>query len=159
FRLQSTSEFRGADGSDQSGPFPFTEEVFFVGPEGSNENDGLAVSTAWRTLDYAVQQLKPGQTLYLLTGSYELNVPLAGLAKADAATRSRACDDVSLTITNPVRISDAHNISLSRLTFTAGVTIADSSGISVENCVFEGNSGGLTFVSGNGLRLLHNEFR
>lgn len=44
---------------------------FYVSPGGSDSNSGSSPSTAWETFKYAVQQLKPGDTLFLLDGTYK----------------------------------------------------------------------------------------
>src|SRR5690606_11463748 len=71
YRLQATSRFRGAgkDGRDL-GPYPFESNVYFVGPQGDDAADGLAVSHAWKSIARAATALKPGDTLYLLPGTH-----------------------------------------------------------------------------------------
>jgi hypothetical protein len=71
YRLQPTSRFRGTgpEGADP-GAFPYRSDVFYVSPDGNDDDDGLAVASAWRTLAHAARQLRPGSTLYLLEGTY-----------------------------------------------------------------------------------------
>ena len=69
YRLQSDSVLRGkgAAGADP-GPFPYHDEVFFVGPAGSDRNKGTSAKQAWRTVQHALKQTAPGHTLYCLPG-------------------------------------------------------------------------------------------
>jgi len=139
YRLQSTSRFRGAapDGSDR-GPHPYEPNVMFVGGDGDDRNDGLAVSQAWQTLDHALKQLKPGDTLYLLPGRHEApsSVKAQGTAEAPITIRGRGFDPVEITglshwndckhvvlervtLTDPLRIAGGMSLRLSRVTFSA----------------------------------------
>lgn len=160
FRLQSTSVFRtSGEGGKHVGPHPFSEDVFFVGPEGSDDSDGLSVTSAWRTLDHAVKRLQAGQTLYILGGDYRLSAPLKGFSSEDAETQIRARGKAKVKITTPVEISAAQNLALSRITFAAGLSLSNSSTVTIENCIFEGANGGIKIESCSTIRLLHNEFK
>jgi hypothetical protein len=44
--------------------------TFYVRPDGNDGTDGRTVATAWRTLGHALSRVGPGQTLYVLNGSY-----------------------------------------------------------------------------------------
>ena len=46
------------------------EEALYVSPKGNDAEDGRSVTTAWATLGHALEQLSPGQTLYVLNGRY-----------------------------------------------------------------------------------------
>jgi hypothetical protein len=72
YRLQADSPFRGKgeNGADP-GAFPFKGDVFFVGPQGNDANDGLCVARAWRSLAHACGRAKAGDTVYLLPGQHE----------------------------------------------------------------------------------------
>jgi len=74
YRLQSDSVLRGKgpDGTDP-GPFPYREEVFFVGPKGDDANKGTSVRQAWRTLVHALKMVKPQSTVYVLAGTYAVD--------------------------------------------------------------------------------------
>ncbi len=159
FRLQSTSTFRGAgeDGSDP-GPHPFSEAVYFVSADGSDRNDGLSVSTAWRTLDHAIAELEAGQTLYLLAGAYSLASPISGLGSEAQETHIRARGSDSVVITSPVDISLARNLSLSRIQFAATLSVSNAENITIENCIFNGTNSGIELELSDGVRIIHNEF-
>ncbi len=62
-------------GGVRSNMYPFrcdaTGNIRFVDYQnGSDENDGRTVATAWKTLNYAANQMKPGDFMYLLGGTY-----------------------------------------------------------------------------------------
>ena len=44
---------------------------YWVGPGGSNGNNGLTPGTAWATLVFAADQVGPGDTVHVLPGSYQ----------------------------------------------------------------------------------------
>lgn len=44
--------------------------TYFISPAGSDSNSGKATASPWKTFNYAVPQLRPGDTLMLLDGAY-----------------------------------------------------------------------------------------
>ena len=46
--------------------------VYYIAPTGSNAGSG-AIGAPWATFDYAIDQLNPGDTLYVRGGTYALN--------------------------------------------------------------------------------------
>lgn len=119
FRLQSTSSYRGTgpDGSDP-GPYPYQDNVFYVGPNGDDSAVGTAVSLAWATLDHAIDQLESGDTLYLLPGGQYTLAQAAVLE--DVNLRGRGPQAVPVSGTFALRDSDG--VTIERLAFeTLGV--------------------------------------
>ena len=58
-----------------SAPPPATGRVFYVSPDGRDSNDGRSFTTAWRTVNYAVDlhsgsPVAPGDTVVVLPGTY-----------------------------------------------------------------------------------------
>jgi len=45
-------------------------KTYYIAPWGNDSNDGLSLSTAWKTLTYAIPQLDAGDTLYIVNGTY-----------------------------------------------------------------------------------------
>jgi hypothetical protein len=66
FRLQSDSPFRAT----AAGPVPDRDEVFVVSPSGDDAKPGTSVKLAWRTLAHAANKAGPGDTIYVLAGTY-----------------------------------------------------------------------------------------
>ena len=52
-------------------PTPSRGETYYMAPDGSDANDGLSASYAWKTFPYAIPKLQPGDTLILLDGVYK----------------------------------------------------------------------------------------
>lgn len=99
YRLQATSQFRGTGpGGSDRGPFPYKANIFFVSPGGDDSADGLSVGNAWQTLERALVGRKPGDTVYLLEGEYELpaRLDLPGRGGEPVYVRGRGQDRVVL---------------------------------------------------------------
>lgn len=140
FRLQSTSRFRGsAAGGGDRGPFPYTADVFFVDPSGSDGNDGLSVSNAWQSLDRATRDLRPGDTLYLSPGRYtgDLTIQLSGEAGNPISILGRGV--LPVVLEGAVQIRQSSHVELRRLSFARDVEIADCAGVSFFNSLFMGS--------------------
>jgi len=54
--------------------------TYYVSPSGSDTNSGLSTSAPWGTFVYAMTKLQPGDTLYLMDGTYNqtLDVTISG---------------------------------------------------------------------------------
>ena len=66
YRLQKNSPFIG------QGAFPKAADVYYLSPEGKDTWDGGSVRKAFRTWGRALKALKPGSTLYVAQGKYDL---------------------------------------------------------------------------------------
>lgn len=51
-------------------PGTIQAETYYIGPDGSDRNNGSSAEASWRTFDHAVGQLQPGDTLLVLDGTY-----------------------------------------------------------------------------------------
>ena len=81
FRLQSGSVLRGkGPGGADPGPFPYRDEVYFVGPKGKDSGAGTSVKLAWRSLKHATDAAKGGDTVYVLPGVADSEVEAARAA-------------------------------------------------------------------------------
>src|SRR5690606_25950384 len=90
FRLQSDSQFRGADpGGIDQGPTPYKANIFYLKRAGDDSADGLSTQSAWKTLPRAVENLKPGDTLYLESGTYAGDVTFKGAGPGNEAITIR----------------------------------------------------------------------
>lgn len=60
----STAEFTTAKKADT------TPQTYYVSNDGNNGQDGLSRETAWKTLQYAADHVRPGDTVLLAGGKY-----------------------------------------------------------------------------------------
>ena len=159
FRLQSTSRFRKAmpDGSDR-GPNPFKANVFFVSPSGSDDSDGMSVSTAWRTFAQAGASLEAGDTLYILPGTYDedMDWSLAGTEDAPVSIRGRGEEPIVLT--GQWSLLESQFVNLQRLTFHSLLRVDGCEFASVDNSVFLASDNGILATNSVGLRVTHSTF-
>lgn len=160
FRLQSTSVFRGAgpDGRDR-GPLPYQGNVYFVAANGSDNADGLSVSTAWQTLNRALRSVRPGDTLYLTEGEYRFTRPHQFGIGADGkrvSVRARGTDVV--TVRGGVEVQETSGLEFQRIHFTDRVSLVRCGDVKFDNCVFGGNEIGLKVDNSTGLRVTHSVF-
>lgn len=152
YRLQATSSYRGAapDGQD-AGPHQFRPNVFYVSPQGSDSADGLSVQHAWKTLARGVRDLNPGDTLYLLAGTYTGDVTLAAAGTADQPIAIRGRGEDEVVIRGNLQLNDARHLSLERLQVAAATTIQGGQAIDLRNCWLQG----LTATGTDGLDIRH----
>lgn len=156
YRLQATSRFRGTapDGSDR-GPFQYRENIFYVRTDGDDTADGLSVAKAWKSLGRAAKELRPGDTLYLLPGSYSETLELTGRG-GDGGTvsiRGRGADAV--IIRGGLLASDCRGMEFTRLNFAGDAVVANGSDIAFENCRFAAAGSGLTATGVTRLSAAH----
>lgn len=154
YRLQSDAPLRGTgpDGADP-GPFPYAGDVLFVSPEGDDAAAGTSVSTAWRTLAHAAAAAEPGQTVYLLAGTYQeaLEPARSGTAEAPIVFRRRGRERVVLdgqgALSTGVVLDGRSHVSVEGLTITGftgpGVRASDGAGLTIRECVLTGNGQGM----------------
>jgi hypothetical protein len=80
--------------------------TYYVSPSGSNSNNGLSTGTAWLTIQYAANHVKAGDTVEVLSGTYNetVNIPVSGSATAGYITfenypgQSPAVDGTGLAV-------------------------------------------------------------
>jgi len=155
FRLQAGSRFRGADGEPDRGPFPFQADVFFLSPTGSDENDGLSVDSAWKTLAAAVPKLRPGDTLYLLGGTYEAGFAVTVKGEPGNPVRILGRGREEVILRGPWDLGASVGVELERLIFEDKVSSAKGRALVFKHCLFAGESGGLEVNETDGLQVEH----
>ena len=83
----------GAGCADQSAGEPVAPRAspvaFYVSEEGSDDADGRTADTAFRTIERAMQEVRPGDSLLILPGSYHEALYLEGLGSAQASITIR----------------------------------------------------------------------
>ncbi|MGD0076190.1 MAG: right-handed parallel beta-helix repeat-containing protein [Candidatus Binataceae bacterium] len=81
-----TKQLRSTPGAT---PTPCTTTSWYVSPEGSDSNYGSEPDSghAWRTLQYAVDHVPAGGTIFVATGSYGENVSITSSGGANAGCR------------------------------------------------------------------------
>ncbi|NLF94196.1 MAG: hypothetical protein GX564_09935, partial [Oligosphaeraceae bacterium] len=92
FRLQEGSPLRGAGvgGLDLGLLSPGDGTVFFVGPDGNDQNSGKSAAKALRSVQAAADRLSPGDTLYILPGKYDVELLLTRGGSEGKPVRIRA---------------------------------------------------------------------
>ena len=62
--------------------------TYYVSTTGSNTNDGLATTSAWRNIQYAANHVVAGDTVQVLGGTYNevVTIPASGSATAGYIT-------------------------------------------------------------------------
>jgi hypothetical protein len=159
YRLQSISRFRraGKNGCDL-GAYPYRTNIFFVSPAGSDQADGLSVSSSWATVSRAARALKPGGTVYISPGRYAEDVVFTAGKQPAGQTYIRARGTGTVELAGTVRIINSRQVSCERLLFTGPVSVSDGSEMLFEQCAFAGDKAGLSADKIEGLRVIHCEF-
>lgn len=139
FRLQSTSKFRGsAEGGGDRGPTTYAANIYYLAPTGDDNADGLSVQHAWQSVNRALEALKPGDTLYLLPGTYDAAVRMSLAGEQDRPIVIRGRGDAEVILSGEVHITDSRFVTLERLHFRAPVRIAGSRSITVRQSRLHG---------------------
>lgn len=150
YRLQKNSRFIGAapDGSDR-GPFQYQPDIYYLRPDGNDQNEGLSVAAAWRTFARAWRTLKPGDTLYIQGGVYpeDVNTSARGVT-----IQRRGREPVVLA--GDWVLDDAKQLTLQRLTFTGSLSLREGEAVKLTNCAFV-EDGAMSASNVSGLRITH----
>jgi len=159
WRLQSDSRFVGAreDGKDR-GLYPDHDyTIYFLSPDGDDENDGTSLGKSWRTFGRAASSLKPGNTLYLTEGVYSIPDNTAvGLGRPGAEQihiRGRGRERVVIEGTLNLMENSA-GVEFERISFAEPVNVKGCEEVAFKNCAFNG----LNASNVNGLRVTHSLF-
>ena len=155
YRLQSDAPLRGTgpDGTDP-GPHPYEGNVLFVSPDGDDGASGTSVADAWRTIAHAAETAQPGQTVYLLAGTYNetLRPARSGTAEEPIAFRRRGRDRVVLDgqgqMETGVLLDGLSHIEIDGLTVTgftgSGSAASGGEGIAISDCLLLDNGAGVS---------------
>ena len=158
FRLQPDSRFRAtAPGARDRGPYPYQPNVFYVSLAGDDRASGLSVRQAWRTLERALNGLRPGDTLYLTEGEYAA-MPWNKAGNGEKPIRVCARGRGTVLVTGSLSLTGGAGIVFERLSFSRGVTLSDSRDLTFRNCTFFGPADGLNADQVETLKVAHSVF-
>ena len=120
-----------------------TEGVFYVSPDGDDSNDGVLPSQAFETINFAANQLQPGDELFLLDGEYlerfrtDTSVMITVKGTADAWIRITAFPGHTPVVLGPERNSfkfeGAEYVELSGIEVAGSGTESIGAGLHIEN--------------------------
>lgn len=156
YRFQSTSRFRNTspDGRDR-GPFAFNADIFYVRSDGDDNADGLSIRNAWKTLARAMKNLRPGDTVYLESGTYQADIDLKVRGGEGKPVSFLGRGTVPVVIQGRIRIKDSDQVEFRRLNFNAEMNVEKCNGIVFDNCQWVSQGTALNATGVNGLMLTH----
>lgn len=156
FRLQSDSSLRGsaADGGDR-GPAPYTGNVYFLTPGGNDSAAGTSVNQAWSTLSHALKNVGPGDTLYILDGTF----PAPNLANLGGDPQNplyvRARGTGTVVFSGSTSLQNATGVSFERIQFERGVKLDNCRDVGFDNCRIYNSATGLAISNCEDIRIEH----
>jgi len=128
----------------------YAQNNFYVSITGSNSNNG-EISTPWKTIQYGVSQLNPGDTLNIMAGTYDGKIDLSTSGTTGNKITIRNYNNDNVVILGAglpnyeylLKIENIDNINISGLKFqdyqkldARGILVINSSGISILNNEF-----------------------
>jgi hypothetical protein len=127
--------------------------AFYVSPSGSDFNLGT-VDSPWQHVQYAVDQLTPGKTVYLMQGSYAESVTMhvSGTASAPITISAYSTDPVYLSSESAgqpvINLGSEDYITIQRMFFqgaAAGKIVGQggNDGLLLRNLYLTGGDGGI----------------
>jgi len=155
YHLQADSRFRGKDGQPDRGPYPYEKNIYYLSAAGSDENDGLALGSAWKTLAGALKKLKAGDTLYLEEGEYAAGLTASLGHPGEKAVRLLGRGLGKVIISGSLAVKDSAPVEFERLIFTDPVSVKGGANIVFKSCQFGGEKEGLSLKSVQGLTVSH----
>lgn len=105
--------------------FPLPADQLYLAPHGDDANPGDSPAAPLRTLAFALCNLRPGQTLNILPGTYHASVVMGAFGGPQGPITIRGLPD-----------GDAIPILDGRSTLTMGLALVESTNIVVENLHF-----------------------
>jgi len=140
-------------------------KIYYVSKSGNNNNNGLAISTAWATPSYAVSKSDVGDIIYLLDGTWyneKLTFPRSGIDVAPITLSSY--NEKAAILDGVNKLDEAnkginfedkghHHINVNGLTiknyFSSIYGLKSASYVNITNCDL-GHSGGIQAGTGSG---------
>lgn len=90
--------------------------TYYVSTAGDDSNDGSSKSAAWRTINHAVQQARPGDKVYILAGNYgaeHVKIDKSGTAEKPIVFEGIKGKDGYPTLEEAERRRDRGNVGIS----------------------------------------------
>lgn len=124
--------------------------TYFVAPSGDDAATGLDAPGAFRTIGHAVSVLAPGDTLFILPGTYAEQIVLEGFGEPDAVTTIMGINglpilDGSGALAPGIACWGCSNVEISCLDLRgfdgAGISISGSETVTLRDIVVSGVSG------------------
>ncbi|MCD6404337.1 MAG: right-handed parallel beta-helix repeat-containing protein [Planctomycetes bacterium] len=122
YRLRLDSPFVG------SGAFPEPVALRYVSPEGDDSADGRTPKTAWKTLTKAAAEADPGDTVYVLAGTYAESVTISTQAAAELPLVFRTYGRGSVVLDGGDRLE-------------SGLVLTDAQGVTLDGFILRGYTG------------------
>lgn len=161
FRLQATSQLNPTKEDETiRGLLPRPGNVYFLSQTGNDAADGKSLTQAWKTLDHALAQLRPSDTLYLGEGTYQATKPIEAHpnSKETAPISLRGRGTEIVIIDGPLDLKKTGPLDFERINFRGPLTAKDAGGLVFSNCRFFGPEAGITGINVDGLKVTHCEF-
>lgn len=131
---------------------------YYVSPSGSNSNNGLSVNTAFQTLNFASNQTVPGDTVFVLNGTYTNPASFSNVLDIyNSGSPSSGIVYMNFEGHSPVIKLNSNNWSgialqgVDYITIDGFEIIGNNDSITIEYAIAETNNLGNPATSGNGI--------
>ena len=113
---------------------------YFVSPDGNNANTG-GLQMPWKTVQYGLDELTSGDTLNLMSGTYneKVEIPISGIVLRNHASDMPRIDASGLF--NQISVIEIHDVSNVTI---SGIEIANNVMIDAQGILVEGNCQNIT---------------
>ena len=160
YRLRADSPHLG------KGVHPRAAPLRYVSPRGDDKADGRTPARAWRTLSKAAASAAPGETVYVLPGTYPEVFEIALRAAADKPVAFKSHGRGRVLVTGDgkggpaVTIRNASHVALDGFTFRrCAVRVEGGADVGLSHCVFDGSGPALAVKGAARVTLANNTFR
>jgi len=127
---------------------PVGNATYYVSPAGDNSADGLSRKSAFQTIGHALDILLAGETVIILSGTYNEGLRLENRGSADASITIKGENGTSMldgeeSMKAAFWISESVNIIIDNLEIAnytdAGIVVTNSADITIKNIVAHDN--------------------
>ncbi len=121
-------------------PPPIAQSTYYVATDGNNSNNGTSLSTPWRSINYAAQQVQAGDEVLIKGGTYKERVLLTTSGTAANKIVFRAADGETPVI-DGANLSFSNNsrrgifeINSARYIRVEGLSVINATGLGLNGC-------------------------